>query len=202
MKKIALLFALVSAAACRSTSPSPDLILAGGRVFTSDRARPWVQAVAITGASIAAVGSDSDLRALASTRTRVIELRGRVVIPGINDAHLHQPWSVNTSNLEIPDTSTVDDVFARVGDATKRLTPGTLISASIPIGLIGDARLNRDALDAIAPHHPVMLGSMTGHAVLHNTAALRMRGIADDEKDVHGGWYGRPGGRLDGWATE
>jgi predicted amidohydrolase YtcJ len=189
MKNAALLVILLGAVSCRSTSTSADLILAGGRVFTSDAAHPWAQAVAISGDHIVAVGSDAEIRRQASATSRVVELHGRVVIPGINDAHLHQPWSSNKRDLEIPDTATVDDVFARVADARKRYAPGTLIAGDIPINLIDESRLTRDSLDAIAPLHPVMLGTLSGHAVLHNTAALRLRNIAE-------------GGHVNGWLSE
>ena len=197
-----MLLVLLCAVSCRSTSRSPDLILAGGRIFTSDAAHPWAGAVAVAGDRIVAVGPDAEIRALASSATRVIELRGRVVIPGINDAHLHQPWSANENNLVIPATSTVDDVFARAAEAAKRYPAGTVIVGDIPISLIDSTRLSRDALDAIAPQHSVMLGTLSGHAVLYNTGALRMRNIAEDERDGHGGWYGRSDGRLNGWVYE
>ena len=125
-----------------------------------------------------------------------------MVIPGINDAHLHQPWSANITNLEIADYATVDDVFIRVAELTRQVPPGTLIFGSVPFAILDDLRLNRDSLDAIAPQHPVMLGSLSGHAVAHNSAALRLRNIAEDVQDPHGGWYGRTGGRLNGWVSE
>ena len=67
----------------------PDLVLLGGKVFTSDTARPWTEAVAIRGERIVAVGTTADLRRLAGASTRVIDVGGRVVVPGFNDAHDH-----------------------------------------------------------------------------------------------------------------
>ena len=68
---------------------SADLLLVNGRVYTVDPARPWAEAVAISGERIVAVGSSADLRPLAGPATRVIDLRGQFVVPGFNDAHVH-----------------------------------------------------------------------------------------------------------------
>ena len=84
--------ALTVAFAAESAGPSqqaPDLVLLGGKVFTSDTARPWAEAVAIRGERIVAVGTTADLRRLAGASTRVIDVGGRVVVPGFNDAHDH-----------------------------------------------------------------------------------------------------------------
>src|SRR5712692_5487594 len=69
--------------------PSPDLVLLGGKVFTADPARRYAQALAITGDRVVAVGTTNDIAAMADAHTRRIDLAGRVVIPGINDAHVH-----------------------------------------------------------------------------------------------------------------
>src|SRR5215208_8316628 len=89
----ALLGSLLSLAgpgtAAAQAGPAPDLILVNGKVFTSDSARPWAQAVAISGSRIQAVGGSDELRALAGPGTRVLDLGGRTVIPGLNDSHVH-----------------------------------------------------------------------------------------------------------------
>ena len=69
--------------------PSPDLILLNGKIFTSDSAHPYVQALAIRGERIVAAGSTKEIGALAGPQTKRIDLGGRVVIPGIDDAHYH-----------------------------------------------------------------------------------------------------------------
>ncbi|HEX9165604.1 MAG TPA: hypothetical protein VF862_06815, partial [Gemmatimonadales bacterium] len=88
MRSVPLLAAAALLMACGG-SPAPDLILAGGRIFTADTTRPWAEAIAIAGDRIQAVGSDAEVRALAGRETRVVELGGRVVVPGFNDAHDH-----------------------------------------------------------------------------------------------------------------
>jgi predicted amidohydrolase YtcJ len=66
-----------------------DLILLNGKVFTADLMKPFAQAIAIRGERILAVGSDAEIKKLASAKTRLIDLHDRAVIPGINDAHFH-----------------------------------------------------------------------------------------------------------------
>src|ERR1051325_4052805 len=80
---------LLAAGAMPAAAAAPDLILAGGKVFTADPARPWAEAVAIAGARIVAVGSSAEVRPLPGPATRATELQKRVVVPGFNDAHPH-----------------------------------------------------------------------------------------------------------------
>jgi predicted amidohydrolase YtcJ len=80
----------------------PDLILFNGKIFTSDVAHPYVQALAIRGERVVATGDTDKIKALAGPRTKQIDLAGRTVIPGINDAHIH---------LEIQPASSVELQF-------------------------------------------------------------------------------------------
>ena len=69
--------------------PPADTVLYNGKIFTVDASHPWAQAVAIRGERIVAVGANAPVRALAGPHTRSINLGGRVVVPGLNDAHVH-----------------------------------------------------------------------------------------------------------------
>ena len=80
---------VLSATLLASAQAPPESILHGGKIFTSDPARPWAEAVAVRGERIVAVGGNSEVLALAGAATRRINLGGRTVIPGINDAHIH-----------------------------------------------------------------------------------------------------------------
>jgi predicted amidohydrolase YtcJ len=78
-----------------------------------------------------------------------------------------------------------------------------VLGGNIPPMRLDDPRFTREALDAITTRHPVMLGNLAGHAELHNTAALKLRGVAEDVQDTQAGWYGRDAnGRLNGWLYE
>ena len=76
---------------------SPDMILLNGRIFTSDSAQPYVEALAIRGERVVATGNTKEVSALAGPQTKRIDLDGRVVIPGINDAHYHCDAEPNAS---------------------------------------------------------------------------------------------------------
>ena len=86
VRAFALLFLLLSGVTAAS---APDLIFHNGKVFTSDPDNLWVQAVAVKGNYIQAVGSNAAVLALAGPETRLLDLGGRTVIPGLNDAHVH-----------------------------------------------------------------------------------------------------------------
>ena len=186
--------------ACATTHP--DLVLTNGKVFTSDDAQPWAQAIAIGGDRIVRVGSDADVRALAGPKTQVIDVGGRVVVPGLNDAHVHVPWSSSATRVEVPGDATLEQVYDEIRKAVARTPPGTRLIAEIPAPLLGDPRFTRDALDAVAPAHPVWLDDFAGHARLLNSAALRAWNIGDSDPDPKGGRYGRSDHGLDGWVYE
>jgi predicted amidohydrolase YtcJ len=189
----------------------PDLVLLDGKIFTADSARPWVEAIAISGERIVAVGSSSAMRALRGRSTRTIDLRGRAVIPGINDAHDHVSgasygviFNTNADPVSLPDPSLaqlVDSLRALV----RRTPSGTWLRTNVGMRVLGDSAARRDALDSVAPTHPVSLEATWGHGMIVNTAALRALDIPESAADPLGGSYernatGRLTGRLDEYA--
>ena len=198
-----------TSAAQSARRPVAELILVDGKVFTADSTHPWAEAVAIRGERIIAVGTTASVRKLASARTREVALGGRVVIPGINDAHDHVgdfplPGEFRTSAAPTPDPT-----FAQVLDSVTAIgarTPaGTWIKTTIGLTILNDTGARRAALDRVAAGHPVLLWSWWGHGAVLNSAALRALHIADTAPDPLGGWYerdaaGRLTGRLDEYA--
>jgi len=214
MRSIVLLCLLV-AAACSTRGPAPlprtpaaDLLLTGGKVFTADSTRPWAEALAIRGERIVAVGSSAEVERLAGPATRRIDLGGRVVIPGIHDAHNHLalgapiPHSFRIAGNPIAGpgrAQMLDSLASRV----ERAPAGAWIGGWWGLALRNDPTFRRAALDSVAPDHPVVLMSPWGHGMLLNTRALRLLGIAEAEPDPLGGWYERgPGGALTGLLDE
>jgi predicted amidohydrolase YtcJ len=183
----------------------PDLILFNGQIFTGDAEHPYVQALAISGERILATGDSAKIKALAGPQTRQINLAGRTVIPGINDAHDHidlDPPHVVRLNLK-----TMDPTWIQMKDAiavTASKSPkGTFIFADIGPIIFHDTAVARNALDHLAPEHPVILTTLTGHAAILNSLALKQAGISEDQPDPVGGRYERSAdGRLTGVLRE
>jgi hypothetical protein len=187
---------------------APTVILYNADVFTADPAQPRATAIAIRDEHIVAVGSNAEIVALAGDETSVIDLAGRLVVPGLNDAHVHvRPWP-DSHWLTLGASPDADPVLNTVLDSLRiavgRVTPNQWIMGWVGPSVLDDPGANRDALDAISPAHPVLLSGFTGHGLILNTAALRALDIPDDAPDMPGGWYGRGEGTntLDGRVWE
>lgn len=204
MRPLALLLTLLFAASCQTASAleSSDLILSGGKIFTADPTNPWAEAIAIRGTRISAVGTERQIRRLAGPETRVIDLAGRLVVPGINDAHVHEPWRVESRSVGLSRAENIADVLETVRATVLETPLGERITGELPIALLDAPGLTRGVIDAVAPSHPVELGVIGGHAALFNTSALARAGIAESAPDPRRGWFGRRDGRLDGWVYE
>lgn len=171
--------------------PAPDFVLLNGKIFTSDSVHPYVEALAIRGERIVATGDSAKVQALADPHTKRIDLGGRTAIPGINDAHMHlelQPASSVSLTFKNrnPSWAEVKDAIAA---AVQKSPKGTIISGEILFAVYFDTTINREALDQLAPDHPVILQTATGHAAVLNSAALAKFGIRDDQPDPLGGRY-------------
>ena len=202
----ALLVLLPCAGQAQTTRP-PDLILAGGKVFTADPARPWAEAVAVRGDRIVAVGTTAEVVRLAGRSTRTIRLGGQVVVPGFNDAHDHiggaefgVRFETGAAPMPDPGPAVVLDSLAALA---RRTPPGSWLRTSVGLRILEDTAAHRAALDRAAPRHPVLLTAWTGHGAVVNSAGLRALGIPDDVPDPLGGWYERDSaGRLTGVMHE
>ena len=190
-------------------APSVELILTDGKVFTSDPAHPWAEAVAITGNRIVAVGKTNEIEQLAGAETRRIPLGGRTVVPGFDDAHAHVGLSgPRAVDVVVDPTPTPDPTLASLLDSirvvARRTPPDRWITSGVGARVLDDPRAGRATLDAVAPGHAVMITGWSGHGAILNTRALQEAGLLD-AADPIGGWLtrdaqGRPTGRIDEYA--
>ena len=186
-----------------------DLILHSGRVFDSVAGDVGsATAVAVTGNRIQAVGSDSEIRALGGPGCQYVDLRGRLLAPGLIDAHCHfQGWGMAKSaiDLKAPSIKSLGDVGRAVRDRAATLPPGTWVRGrGYDQGKLREGRHpDRALLDEIAPDHPVVLTRTCGHIAAVNSRALAAMGVDERTADPAGGRFGRgPDGRLDGILYE
>ena len=143
-----------------------DLALKNGAVYTMDGARSWAEAVAIRNGRIVFVGTDKDLQAHVGPATRVIDLKGRMLMPGFQDAHIH-PISagMEASSCDLNGLETVDQYIAAIkkyADSHPHeawITGGGWLMSSFGPGGIASKKL----LDAVVPDRPVYLSSADGH---------------------------------------
>ena len=181
---------LLSASAC-SRGEVADLILQGGRIVTVDRDFTVVEAMAVRGDRILAVGSDAGILALAGPETTRIDLRGGMVLPGLIDSHLHAPGaSMYEFDHEVPDMETVEDVLEYVRGRAEALEDGQWIFVSqVFITRLREQRYpTRAELDAAAPRNPVVF--RTGPDASLNSLALELSGI-DRNFEITDGQPGR-----------
>ena len=182
---------------------APQLVLVNAKVFTADPSLPYAQAVAIEDGRILAVGSNERVRGLIGPKTRIIDVGGRLVTPGLVEAHVHLGTELPTPPLAMPNLPfpgpTGEQALAAVEQAAKTRTDW--ICAYVGPLVARDQRNWRKALDMVAPNTPVFLKGFWGHTSIVNSEGLRRLGVAERITDPLGGWWGRDeSGRLDGRA--
>jgi predicted amidohydrolase YtcJ len=173
---IPLLLALVLATAAQQ--PAPTLIVHGGKIITVDPQFRIVQAMAIRDGRIVAAGTDAEVRPLAAATTEQLDLRGRTVLPGLIDSHVHAP-SASMYEFEgaVPDMQSIGDVLAYVRARAGEVESGRWITLSqVFITRLREQRYpTRAELDGAAPGHPVAF--RTGPDASLNSRALALSGI-------------------------
>jgi hypothetical protein len=170
----------------------PTMILINGKVITVDDQFSLAQAVAIGGNQIVAVGTNEEISALQGSDTRVIDLHGKTVIPGLMDNHNH---NLNTAvgvlkGLDLSSARSIADIQRMIAAEAKRLGPGAPIwSPMIPwwdhLQLKEKRVPTRWDLDEVAPNNPVMI--YRGHEVIVNSLILNKLGITRDSQPPPGG---------------
>lgn len=191
---------LAAANALSQTDNFPDIILFNGKIFTSSEGNLYTEAIAIKGEKITAVGKNDEIKKLISNDTKIIDLEGRTVIPGINDAHIHRPYLLIPVWFNMKsDNPSITDILDSLKRKTREYPAGTWLSTDFPASLIDDEDFNRYTLDRIAPDHPVWLRNFTGHAILLNSAAINTLDVDMKYKNINDKSVGRfPDGNLNG----
>jgi predicted amidohydrolase YtcJ len=182
-----------------------DLALTNGRIFTADPARSWAAALAVRDGRIVAVGGDPVIRPLIGPRTRVIELRGRTVTPGFQDAHAHPLHAgLTRGRCELHGAEGLDQYLERVAayaashPDVQWIQGGGWSMADFPSGLA-----RREDLDRVVPDRPVYLPNRDVHDAWVNSRALELAGITAETPDpTHGRIARDPDGTPTGTLHE
>ncbi|MGD8405535.1 MAG: amidohydrolase [Anaerolineales bacterium] len=173
-----------------------DLILYNGKLHTQDLEVPQANAIALRDGRILAVGDDTDIRALATSETKVVDLEGRRVLPGLTDSHIHfYEWALLLQGLTLEDAASLDEVLERVKESATKAKPGTwIVGQGWNQDRWPDPKLpTRLDLDKVAPNHPTILWRTDLHLAWVNSAALKAAGITAATPDPDMGVIERDG---------
>jgi predicted amidohydrolase YtcJ len=195
----------------RSTAPGhADLVLRHGRIIAMDSTRPQAEALATRGALIVAVGSDSEIDAYIGDGTRVIDLDGQLVLPGLIEGHGHyMSLGASLVQLDLRPARDWDEIVGMVADAVGQAEPGEWIVGRgwhqdkwdrPPVPAVEGLPVHH-SLSEVSPGNPVMLVHVSGHGVFVNARALQLIGVSRDTPDPEGGEFvrdeqGEPTGML------
>lgn len=187
---------LVSLVALAQPAGAPHAIYVNGTIITMGGPAPTAEAVSVTHDRIVAVGRDADIRATATSGTRVVDLQGRTMLPGFIDAHSHFPSSginalfvVSLSSPPVGAVSSIDDVVAALRKKAAATPAGEWIrGAGYDQTLLKEGRHpTRADLDKASGQHPILISHASGHLAVANSLALRLAGVTARTPNPAGG---------------
>jgi len=159
-----------------------DAVYRNGKIYTVDAAQPWVEAVAIKDGKFLVVGSNADVQAVTGDTTEVIELGGRMAMPGLIDVHVHPLGVANSwANLQIQNPTDAEAILEEVKAYAAANPDLPMIRGEAwNLGVFETDSPRKELLDEIVADRPVYLQSQTGHSAWANSKALEIAGITKD----------------------
>ncbi|MCH6553625.1 MAG: amidohydrolase [Acidobacteria bacterium] len=208
MKRALLLLVLLLglAAGLLSEPPDADVVLTNGNIYTVDVRLGRVEAIAITRGKIAAVGTTEEMQHWVGPETKVIDLEGKFVLPGFNDAHTHLANAGQGSlSVNVEGTRSVAEFQQRIRARLSEFEPGTwVVGRGWDHSLWEENRMpTRADLDAVSTSHPMFFTRVDGHSAVANSLALERAGITRSSEQPEGGEIVRDAdGEPTGWLKE
>jgi predicted amidohydrolase YtcJ len=188
ISSLSLWICLISHESIAAAADEPDLILHHGKILTVDDKFTVAEALAVKRDRLLAVGGNGEIRKLAGPQTKQIDLRGKTVLPGLADSHVH-PTAASTYEFDhpVPEMDTIADVLNYITARAAAVEKGNwIVIRQVFITRLRDQRYpTRNELDAVAPEHPVMFA--TGPDASLNSMALSLTGINRDYQITDGG---------------
>ena len=188
------------------TKPEPaELVLKNGNIYTGNESQPRAEAVAVQYGKIIFVGSSADVKKYEGKGMRVVDLKGKTVVPGLTDAHYHLAGvGQREMTLNLEGTTSLADFLAKVKARVDKAKPGEWVTGRGWIETFWQPPVfpTRQDLDRIAPNNPVYLVRADGHGGVANSAALKVAGVGKETESPFGGEVmkdkqtGEPSGML------
>src|SRR6185295_4644906 len=182
-----------------------DLVFKNGNIYTVNERQPKAEAVAVKGDAIVFVGSNRDVQAYVGEKTRIVDLGGKTMVPGMTDAHHHLSGvGFREMTLNLEGVNSLEAFLAKVKERVDQKQPGEWVTGRGWIETFWKPPVfpTRWDLDKIAPNNPVFLDRADGHGAVVNSAALKLAGVDKTTASPFGGEIskdkqsGEPNGML------
>ncbi len=187
---VAVTLLLLPGASAQSAPASAETVIVNARVYTVNAGQPWAEAVAISGGKVLAVGSTREIGAYRGSFTKVIDAKGKLVLPGFTDCHIHfMDGSLGLTQVDLNGTKSVAEIQKRVKEyAAAHPREEWIQGMGWLYSTFGAAALpDKKFLDEIVPDRPVYLQAYDGHSSWANSKALSLAGITRETPDPPGG---------------
>ncbi|MFZ2053089.1 MAG: amidohydrolase family protein [Candidatus Aminicenantales bacterium] len=192
------IFLLFSVNACRRDreQPAAEVILKNAAVYTLDSSRPWAEAVAIAGGKIVFVGASSEAEKYRAEGTKVLDLAGKMVLPGFQDSHVHLiSGGMELALCDLNDLQTKEQILARIrAYAAENPEKDWITGGGWALPVFPEANPSKEELDAIVSDRPAFLSAADGHSAWVNSRALELAGITEKTPDPEDGHIERKPG--------
>lgn len=200
-----LLLNILNFSPTQRSLPPADIVFKNGNVYTANDSSPNAQAIAVKANQIVYVGTNDGAQVYVGTQTRVVDLKGRTVLPGFTDSHQHLSGvGFREMTLNLEGTTNLQDLLAKVKARVDQAKPGEWVTGRgwIETHWTPPAFPTRWDLDKVSPNNPVILGRADGHGAVANSAAFKLAGIDKTTPNPFGGEIskdkksGEPNGML------
>jgi predicted amidohydrolase YtcJ len=174
---------------CQKSTLKADTIYLNTVIWTGNESKPEAQAMAISGDSILAIGSEKEIQPLKGNKTVVVDLNGAFITPGFIDSHVHLMMGGNSLlSVQLRDAKTQEEFKRRISIYAINLNPGDWgLVGNWDRTLWGGELPRKEWIDSTTQENPVVIYRLDGHMVLANSLALKIAGIDKDTPDINGG---------------
>lgn len=187
---IVILFVFFIFSTAKGQNLKADLVVVNAVIQTMDSAKPKAQSVAVWGNKIIALGSNSETKSFVGKSTKIIDAKGKLLIPGFNDSHVHfLEGGFQLSSVDLRDAKTPEEFVRRIKEFASKLPKGRWILGGKwdHENWTPNKLPTKELIDAVTPDNPVFIDRLDGHMSLANSLALKLAKVTKETAEVSGG---------------
>ncbi len=208
--RLLLLITLGSLLSCTGSEQKAELVLRNAAIYTVDARRSWAEALVIANGRILYVGNNAGVEKFVGDKTRVVDLQGKMVLPGFHDSHVHPvSGGIELAQCNLNGLETQQEIFDKVREyAAQNPSKQWIVGGGWDLPIFPNANPTKEQLDALVPDRPAYLTAADGHSAWVNTKALQLASLTKDTPDPTEGRIernpktGEPSGTLREMATD